>query len=187
MTSALYAVGSTEPVPQTEEEARPGLEPLRTDGPAEATEAPDWNELHTDDSGQLIGGLSRRTVAGDTHDTLTYLPWWSSLIGNIERGISTVFNRQADMGTAAAREVAGEQGHGTMQYAVDIDPVIRPGQAFGNDYFSVMPKAVQEGAGFAMQPIDNDTWLHAVAQERGVSGELRAQESTLYRNFYAAQ
>ncbi len=186
MTSALYAVGSTEPVPQYEGEAQPGLEPVRTDGPAEADSPPDWNELDTD-TAPTGHGLNTKSAGAYTVPTEDYRPWWAAIVAPIARGIEAMNIAQPQKGTAAAREEAGEQGHGTMQWEDSIDPVIRPGAAFGNDYFTVTPKAIQEGSGQQMTPIDNDSWAHAVSQARGVTGEFAAQRSTLYRNFHSAQ
>jgi hypothetical protein len=170
-------------VPQTEEEARPGLEPIRTDKEgAEAQHAPDWNEPQYD-SGQLGAGLNRRTEGADTTDTVDYRPWWAGLIPGIKSGIEQMNEAQDTKGTAAAREIAGQQGHGTMQYADSIDPVIRPGAAYGNDFFRVLPKGIQDGSPDSMTPIDNDSYMHAVAQSRGVQGQGDARKN-LYGNFY---
>jgi hypothetical protein len=73
-----------------------------------------------------------------------------------------------------------------MQWEDSIDPVIRPGAAFGNDYFAAITRPIQEGMRQDMSPIDNDSWAHAVAQARGTTGEAQAAKTNLYRNFWSA-
>lgn len=175
MTQAWF-VGAQQAVDQRESEVRSTLEPVRTDGPAETKEAPDWNERETDNSGELVG-LSPRVAGAKTEDSEQYVPGWAE-------GASTPHNilidqQVASSGTAAAREMAGVQGHGTMQYAESIDPVIRDGAAFGNDYFAVHDKDIQDGAGDYMAPVP-DQWHNAVAASRARSNSRAAFSASQY-------
>lgn len=184
MTNLLAAAGSQSVVaaPVDEMQVRSTLDPIRTDGElAEAQHEPDWNELDTDESGQLMG-LSPRGVGSDTHDTVKYVPWWTQLASAV---YNIVIDRQvASSGTAAAREETGIQGHGTMQYEVGIEPIIRDGAAFGNDYFASHPAGIQEGAGRYMQPDPTaNNWATQVAAANAAKSSRQAYQSTLYKQF----
>jgi len=184
MTNLLAAAGSQNAIaaPMDESAVRSTLEPVRTDGElAEQQHAPDWNEHDTDESGQLKG-LSPRTVGSDTIDTAKYVPWWTRAAS----ALHNVFIDQqvASSGTAAAREEAGQQGHGTMQYAIGIEPVIRDGAAFGNDYFASHEAGIQDGAGSYMQPDPSqNNWATQVAAANARNNSRKAYQSTLYKNF----
>lgn len=51
-----------------------------------------------------------------------------------------------DAGTASAREKAGDFGHGSMMYAVGIDPSIGAAPSFGFEYFVVHDRDINENA-----------------------------------------
>jgi hypothetical protein len=95
-------------------------------------------------------------------------------------------NQVATSGTAAAREARGEAGHGTMQYAESLEPVIRPGAEFGNVYFDIVKPEIQEGAGNAMNVTDTDPWNMAVAQAEATRRSRDAYQATLYSAFLNA-
>jgi len=179
MTNAWF-LGAAQSVPQSEEEVRSTVEPIRVDNiSAEMQHAPDWNELDTDESGELIG-LSPRQVSGNTHDSERYLPWWTA---KASTNLNKITDEQvASSGTAAAREMAGIQGHGTLQYTETIEPIIREGAKFGNDYFTALPSVIQEGAGEYMTPVQESNWYSAVAQSAAVDGQRKASQATLYGN-----
>src|SRR5690606_32540474 len=112
MTNAWF-LGATHSVPQSESEVRSTLEPIRNDSTsAEQVDAPEWNEFESDDSGELVG-LAPRVAGSDTVDTVQSAPFWAGL-ATAEH--NQIIDRQvAASGTAAAREMAGDAGHGTMQ------------------------------------------------------------------------
>lgn len=179
MTSAWF-LGSAMGVPQDDSVVRSTIEPVRTDGEtAEQTAPPDWNQFDTDESGQLTG-LSPRVAGSDTHDTEKYVPWWTRLASYAHNIL--VDEKIASSGTAARREETGQQGHGTMQYAVGIEPVIRDGAAYGNDYFVTAPKDIQEGMGAYMTPPNQDNWLQGLAQANATKDSRKAYQATLYQS-----
>lgn len=180
MTNAWF-LGAASSVPQTESEVRSTVEPIRNDDASvEMPHAPEFNEFDTDESGELVG-LSPRVVIGPTDDTQKYAPWWARLA---DEPHNIIVDRQvASSGTAAAREMNGEQGHGTMQYTESLEPVIRDGARFGNDYFVANEMVAQEGAGSYMTPPDTDNWLVAVAADRADRQSRQAFMSTQYRAF----
>lgn len=177
MTQA-WLVGNRRPVPQDATAVRTTIEPVRTDGPSESNEEPRWNEFDADNSPQLVG-LTPRQKSGDVNESAQYVPFWIALAQQDFE--SRIDDQVSSSGTAAKREAAGSQGHGTMEYTKSIEPVIREGGFYGNDYFTVNPLGSQEGAGNYMSAdatMDND-WL-GVAQATGVRASRAAYDSTLY-------
>lgn len=178
MTSA-WLLGARGSAPQDQTSVRSTIEPVREDGPAELNESPEWNEFDTDGSAYLTG-ISRRQLGPDVTESKQYVPWWSRLAGQNHNAI--VDDQVSESGTAAAREEAGIQGHGTMEYASSIEPVIRSGAAFSSDYFTSNPLEVQEGSGdYMTSPVVDNQWA-AVAQQIAVS-KSRKNYAGLYENF----
>lgn len=173
----MWHVGDSHGSPMTEAQAQATTEAIRDDSVnAESQRAPEWNDFQSDDSGELIG-LAPRTKGADTTDTEKYSPWWADNATVNHNAI--IDNQVATSGTAAAREMAGEQGHGTMQYANSIEPVIRAGAAFGNDYFLSNPAVIQDGAGAYMTAINDDNWAQAAAQSNANATSRQAYNATL--------
>lgn len=180
MTSAWF-LGAAQGIPQDESVVRSTLDPIRTDpDSAEAENPPDFNEFESDESGQLTG-LAPRVVGADVTDSSQYRPGWLGLASDqkniiIDQQIST-------SGTAAKREEAGQAGHGTMFFEQSLQPVIRDGAAFGNDYFTVGDTSIQEGAGLYMTPPSNDHFLQAVLAAQAGEDSRKAYQGSLYSSF----
>lgn len=153
MTNAWF-LGAQTSIPQSEDEVRNTTEPIRADSPAEDRAAPNWNEFRTDETGQVTGPTAARMLASDTKDSVQYEPWWTQLAQQNHNEL--IDNQVSSSGTAAAREAAGIQGHGTAQYAIGIEPVIREGAAFGSDYFTAYEAGANPLAGAYMTPVDID-------------------------------
>lgn len=134
--------GDLDGVPLDEAKVRATTAPVIVDAPpAEAVDAPEFNEFESDQNPNL-GGLSFRNLASDWHESEQYAPFWAD---NATRQHDIIINEQvAKSGTAAAREMSGQFGHGTMAYAVGIEPTIRSGGAFGNDYFAANKADINE-------------------------------------------
>jgi hypothetical protein len=178
MSSILIHAVTQTTSDQSLKEATSTVEPVRNDGTtAELQHAPEFNEINTDSSGELVG-LSPRVVGSDTHDIDKYAPWWADFA--TENHNEIIDNQVASSGTAAKRELAGQQGHGTMQYAIGIEPVIRPGAEFGNDYFLSNPTQIQEGAGNYMAPMWGDQWVNAVNARNAEINSRAAANDSLY-------
>lgn len=184
MTNAMWLVGASSGAPLTEDEVRQTTEPIRVSDAAKDTDTPDWNERESDQSPELTG-LSRRMLAPHTVDTVKSAPWWDALATDNHN--ARIDNQVATSGTAAAREQAGQFGHGTMQYSESLEPVIREGAAMGNDYFVVNDKVVQEGAGEYMRPDPNGEWLNAMAAKNAAAASRQAAQASLYANFFGGQ
>lgn len=181
MTSAWF-LGAAHSVPQDESTVRDTRDPVRTDGDkAEMQAAPDWNEVESDQSGQLTG-LSQRTVGAATTDSVKTAP---ALIGLATAEHNALIDRQvATSGTAASREAAGQFGHGTMQTEISLEP-LNPAQAYGNDYFVRGNLSANEGSGDYMAPVSTDHWASAVAQASAKERSRDAYQSSLYNTFMA--
>lgn len=179
----MWTLGDQVGVETSEPIAQATTGPVRDDGPAEMPNAPEFNEIETDQSGELTG-LAQRNLAGDTTVIEKYSPWWLAKA-------SSLFNAPIDeqvssSGTAAAREAEGQSGHGTMQFTQSIDPVLHDGMVMGNDYFQSNPMDVQEGAGSYMTPTDVDNFANALNQARGTDNSRLAAQSSLYSAFLGA-
>lgn len=181
MTSAWF-LGATHSVPQSESQVRSTVEPIRDDGEnAELKEAPEYNELETDNSGELVG-LSPRDVSGHTVDIEKYPPWWADKA-------STNLNVHTDdqvssSGTAAQREMAGIQGHGTTQYEESLEPVVRDGATYGDDYFVTAPSGIQDGMGHYMESPIEDQWAGIAAQSTAIANSRAAYQGTQWGDLF---
>lgn len=180
MTSAWF-LGAGYGVDQDESVVRSTVEPVRHDGEnTESANAPDFNEVETDDSGQLPG-LAPRVVGSVTHDSVQFVPGWLDLASNLANVHTD--SQVSTSGTAAQREARGEQGHGTMQYAEGIEPVIRDGATLGSEYFESAPTVIQDGAGEYMTPTDTDNWFTTLAQQNANADSRLAFQGTNYQSF----
>ncbi len=178
MANALMATAA-KPIGQTEMEVRTTLEPLREDtSSSEQHDAPEFNEVETDDSGELTG-LAPRVAGSDTTPVEKFPAWWAEAASVNHNAL--VDNQVASSGVTAKREATANQGHGRMQYAIGIEPEIRDGAQFGNDYFVRDARDIQEGAGEYMAPTP-DHWANIVAarnaqrqsRNAALSSEIRA-------------
>lgn len=147
----LQWFGDLDGVPADEAKVRATTAPVEVDAPpAEAESDPEFNAVETDPNPNL-GGLATRQVASDWHETEKYSPGWAA---QATAPHDAIVNEQvATSGTAASREMAGQFGHGTMSYAVGIEPTIRDGAAFGNDYFAADKRDIQENEGDAVRGV----------------------------------
>jgi hypothetical protein len=182
MTNAWF-LGGMHSVPQTENEVRSTVEPIREDtSTSEQTHSPDWNEFDSDESGELVG-LSPRVAGSDTRDSEQSQPFWLERAGELHN--PRIDKQVSSSGTAAKREEAGESGPGTMQYALGIEPVVREGASFGNTMFLSNELLAQDGAGEYMAPYAGDAWNNASQADLAAAASRQAYQSTLYQNFLA--
>lgn len=169
----------------SENEAQSTVEPIRTDpSDAELASDPEWNAVESDDSGQLIG-LSPRVVGSKTDMPEKSVPV-SLVLGTYDGpryGNDVIDSQVASSGTAAAREAAGQRGHGTMQTEIGIEP-LNPAQVYGNDFFLRDSLSANEGAGLYMTPPESDNWPQQVAQASAETASRRAYQSTQYSAFF---
>lgn len=183
MVSALWYVGDNQPVADNPDAMRITDGPIRSnDSETEPIAAPDWNEKDTDDSPELTG-FAHREQASYTVESEQYSPWWAAAASDKSHN-EIIDNQVASSGTAAAREMAGQQGHGTMQYAIGIEPEIRDGANFGNDYFKRDSAVIQDGMGDYMTPSDTDNWGQQVVQANAERASRQAYQDSLYASLF---
>lgn len=152
--------------------------------PAEADGPPEFNEVETDSNPAL--GMVTRELASDWHASEKYSPAWAAT-SNPTESFNRVNGRMDAVGTAAEREMSNQFGHGTMAFAIGIEPVIREGGQYGADYFAVDPRLIQESAGNYMMPDaaqDHDS-VSATAN-RAVQNAKDAGAAGQYASWYAA-
>lgn len=137
------------PVPSSEMEVRSTVTAVDNDAPsAVADHAPDFNEHLTDPDTE--GGLTPHQLGSYVVPSEQYAPWHSGA-ANAEH--NEIVNRQVSTsGTAAAREAAGEWGHGTMHVQEGIEPTIRDLPQMGNSYFAADQPDIQQPMGDYMTP-----------------------------------
>lgn len=145
MPSLFFGMVANASPPADENTVRRSTWPVDDASPATVDHDPDWNEVTVDGDPNL--GIVNRSVSGDHNPSEQYAAWWAS--GAQHRGsdgIKEVNDQISSSGTAAAREAAGIQGHGTMEHSVSIEPVIRDGGALSNEYFEAIKPPVQDVA-----------------------------------------
>lgn len=141
--SALFLYGDLDGVPLDEAKVRATTGPVDKDAPAaEATGAPEFAEVETDQS-PLPSGLAHRMLASFWHPRQQSAPGIMADLATTPHNV-IVDQQISTSGTAAARELAGQRGPGTIPYAEGIEPVIRDGAAFDNTYFAAGKRDIQE-------------------------------------------
>ena len=176
----MFLRSRTASVPASDDEVRSTTNVINDDAPSAVQEdAPEWNETRTDPDTE--GGITPRQLASHVIPIQQYVP----NVGDSNVDHNAIVNNQVSTsGTAAAREAAGEWGHGTMLITEGIEPVIRDGTAFDDVYFSVGKKDVQEGMGGYMQPAQRaDTATVADAQSTGKVAARDAVSADMYTAF----
>jgi len=149
----LFGVMGNTGVPVDEKVVRSTATPVQEDAPpAVQQDTPDFNDagLETDENPNL--GMVNRTLASHWVEGEQYAPFWQGQVTDQWTHNSLIDKQVSTSGTAAAREAAGQFGHGTASYAVGIEPTqdLREGGQFGNEYFDVGKQPVQETAGNEM-------------------------------------
>ncbi|HXK36066.1 MAG TPA: hypothetical protein VJ553_00605 [Candidatus Paceibacterota bacterium] len=180
MSTLLYAFQQTE-LPSDENIVRQTTHAVRDDEPAaEQDSPPEFNELRVDES--PYKGLTRRTLASDwTQGEKTPPPTPELALPRLP------VTQQSQQGTAAAREASGERGPGTLSYAYGIEPTIRDGGAFGDQYIAFDPdRTIQETAGQYMTPSGTDSPAVARVMRTGKSAAQDAAVAGMYRDFFSS-
>lgn len=153
MTSLFFGQLSTIGVPADEKVVRNTATPVQVDAPpAMQDDMPEMGELETDPNPLL--GMSPRQMASKWFEGEQSPPPQKGLVDNNYQHNEIVDRQVSSSGTAAAREASGEWGHGTLSYAVGIEPVgdLREGGKMGNEYFVRDDVALQQGMTNQMEP-----------------------------------
>ena len=176
--------GDLDGVPLDEAKVRATTAPVEQDAPAaEQDHSPEFNEVTTDPNPNL-GGLSSRQLASDWHESKQDAPIMPELA---TADHNVIVNRQvATSGTAAAREMSGQNQRGTVPYAIGIEPVIRDGSVFGADYFAVEKRGAnedpeQQTRGVQPTGLDRDVIAGAMAYGNQEMREANNNMAAFYR------
>jgi hypothetical protein len=175
MTNLVVVVNGFEAT-RNEEAVRSTLDPV-TDAPAaEAPSEPDYNEHLV--YPEPVQGLNRHEMLGHTTPSEQYAPFWTP---KASEDFESRINRQvSSSGTAAARENAGMQGHGTMQRTETVEPQLNEETALGADYFAAHPVNVQGTSGDYMSDQVGDPQLRALADSFANAQARQAAQSGMY-------
>lgn len=149
MPNMLFGLMGNREVPLDEKVVRSTALPVEKDAPAAMeSDTPQFNEpAETDQNPNL--GLNNRTLASHWVEGQQSAPFWQGEVDQQVQHNALVDSRISTSGTAAAREASGQFGHGTLSYAVGIEPVsdLREGGKMGNEYFAADKPDIQETAG----------------------------------------
>lgn len=161
MSTLLYGFNRAA-VPADEKEVRSTVTAVDNNAPSAVSEhRPDYNEVVTDPDTE--GGITPHQVGSYVNPSEQYSP--TPRTGADDE----IVNRQiSTSGTAAAREAAGEWGHGTLMVTEGIEPVIRDGGEFTELYFKADERSPQQGMGNYMTPASTaDSGVMEAAQATG--------------------
>lgn len=140
--------------------------------PAVEKDAPEFNEVERDTAPHV--GLRESNLASHWIPSRQYAPGWAGT-AQVTPSFALLNERQATQGLAAEREMNGEFGHGTMGYAIGLEPTIREGGAYGNDYFVADRPGIQPGMGTYMEP--GPGFDRAISAAAAAQGARDAHES----------
>jgi len=148
---------------------------------AEAKDAPEWNERETDPNPDL--GLVNRQVASDWHEAIKGP---NGVAGQASAEHNAIIDRQvASAGRAPALEESSPVfGHGSVSYAIGIEPTLRDGAAFGSDYFAVNPTGSQEGIPQVMSVAPG--YDRSITASMAAAGKENARAANVSSQLYAA-
>jgi hypothetical protein len=143
--------------------------------------APEFNQVTTDPITE--GGLTSHQLASKVTDSVQSPPPVGN--ANAEGAMFGIVNGgQSTKGHAAALELAGIQGHGTLMITEGIEPVISDGRAFSETYFSAGGRPVQSTADKAMSPAQSaDPSTSAAAQATATRAARQAAQASMYQSF----
>lgn len=148
MSTLLYTPfrGDT---PSEQQLVRATTEPVDNDAPPEMErDVPEFNEVERAETQHA--GLATSNLASHWTDSAQTAPFWSGQ-ANVSPSFQRINAPQSSAGYAASLEAGGQFGHGTMPYAIGIEPTIRDGAVFGLDYFAAEQPGIQPYAGNYME------------------------------------
>lgn len=155
----------------------------RVDGEAEAsvaTTTPEIGRIETD--AVTEGGLTTHQVASKVNASERFAPATMSRSDHMD----ALNNSWSSSGTAAAREAAGQWGHGTA-YSQDSLTRIPDGTEFGETYFARDRRAPNEQVTGYMSANNPDP---AMLDDISDAGKIRSREAnshSIYQDLYNAR
>lgn len=186
MPSLFFGALNRGEVPADENVVRRNTSPVEIDAmPATQSAAPDFNEVETDSNTNL--GLDPAQLSSHVIPTEKYAPFWAPEVDASDQHNAIIDRQVSSSGTAAARELSGQFGHGTLMVTEGIEPVqdLRDGGKMGNEYFQRNQREVQDGMGAYMStPPGADQSVTARAAATGKTAAQKAREAAAYNSFY---
>jgi hypothetical protein len=186
MPSIMFGTLSTIGVPADEVVVRSTATPVDMDAPpAMQTDMPEMSEVETDKNPAL--GMVNRQLASKWIGRFRSRPAWQPEVDNGFQHNAIVDQQVSTSGFAASQEANGEWGHGTMPYAIGIEPVgdLRDGGKMGNEYFKTNERDIQDTAGAVMQPPTNyDQGTTGNVSATGKVNARQAAMSGMYNTFW---
>jgi hypothetical protein len=180
MPNLMFGYMGSTGIPADEKVVRSTATPVdKTAPPAVESNVPDFNEVAETDPNPNLGMVSR-TVASHWVEGEQSAPFWGAEVDQQWQHNTLVDRQVSSSGTAASREASGQFGHGTMSYAVGIEPTsdLREGGRFGNEYFAADKQPIQETAGDYMSvPPGYDQMATAKAAATGKTQARKAGNS----------
>jgi hypothetical protein len=188
MSTTLILANMRHEVPADEVTVRSNTYVTHNDAsPAEQQGPPEFNEVETDPDPTI--GMEQRNMASMWVEGEQYTPFWASNEVETNKAINTRVNDTiASSGTAAARELSGEFGHGTAKYAVGIEPVqdLQGHGGYGADYFTFDKPTAQEYAGDYMTSPIVDRDVQIAVSQAGRNSSRDASVGSYEGQWYAA-
>ncbi len=174
MTSLYFGL-LRDGVPADEKVVRTTAEPYdASTRPAMQDDTPERGEVETDSNPQL--GMTGRQLASHWVEGQQSVPPQTPLVNAAHLHNDLIDRQVSSSGTAAQREASGEWGHGTLSYAIGIEPVadLTEGGKMGNEYFKANDRDIQETA-------DNSMMSVPPGYDQSTSGKVAATGKTLSR------
>jgi hypothetical protein len=183
----LYFGTLREGVPADEKVVRQTATPYDRDAPAAMQDSmPDRGEVETDPNPTL--GMVNRQKSSLWVQGKKFFPWWKGSVDESYEHNAIIDRQVSTSGTAAAREAAGEWGHGTASFAVGIEPVgdLTDGGAFSNEYFKRNDRDIQETADPTMMsvPPGYDQSVNGRVSAEGKVASRAAAMAGMYNTFW---
>src|SRR3954466_4184926 len=135
MTSLMMGQLWTSVVPADEAVVRRTAVPVDDDKPAAMqTDMPVMGEVETDHDPNL--GMVNRQLASKWVAPTRSAPAWAGQVAEQYQHNALIDHQVSTAGVAPAKEASGQWGHGTVAYAVGIEPVGDLGNSakLGNEY-----------------------------------------------------
>jgi hypothetical protein len=186
MTSIMFGQLSTIGVPADEAVVRSTATPVEIDKPAAMQDdMPEMGELETDSDPDL--GLAPRQMASKWIEGEQSPPIQKPMVDGNYLHNEIVDKQVSSSGTAASREAAGQWGHGSLSYAIGIEPVsdLTDGGKFGNQYFVREERPVQATMTDSMSnAVGPDQATMAAVNATGKANARLANQAALYSRFW---
>lgn len=181
MSTLLYSMDATG-TPSDAEVVRNTTAVVEMDAPpAEMETGPDFDQVATDPNPHL--GMVNRQLASDWHEPIKGS---NATAANASAEHNAIVDRQvASAGRAPGLEESSPVfGHGSVAWANGIEPTVRDGAAFGNDYFVAIDAGSQEGIPQVMTVAPG--WDRTTVSESAAAGKERSRDATTASTLYSA-